>query len=168
MAAQCFAITAISRGLSEHLDVINEIKLYQTCSAIDTGNREHLKVLADLRSHRLGALTPGTEGQIDVPPFIRYAWKFALSSYMIVGLTSSQTLTNQEPVAGDRSGDQHPTKVVFDPAAFPHNASAPEEIPVDIFAAPRQTRWECTILFSMMITLWVSCCWEVGVGRAQF
>ena len=69
MAAHCLAITAISSVLSENLDVINEIKLYQTCSAIHTGNRQHLKVLADLRSHHLGALTPGAEGQINVPPF---------------------------------------------------------------------------------------------------
>ena len=69
MAAHCLAITAISSVLSGHLDVINETNLYKTCSAIHTGNRGHLDVLALLRSHHLGALTPGAEGQIDVPPF---------------------------------------------------------------------------------------------------
>ena len=69
MAAHCFAITAITSVLSEHLDVISELKLYQTSSAIHTGNRGHLNDLANLRSHQLGALTPGAEGQIDVPPF---------------------------------------------------------------------------------------------------
>ena len=71
MAAHCFAITAVTSVLSEHLDVISELKLYQTCSAIHTGNRGNLNVLANLRSHHLGALTiftPGGEGQIDVPP----------------------------------------------------------------------------------------------------
>ena len=68
MAAHCFAITAVTSVLAEHMDVISELKLYQTCSAIHAGNRVHMNVLAKLRSHQLGALT-WVEGQTDVPPF---------------------------------------------------------------------------------------------------
>ncbi len=69
MAALCLAITSVTSILAEHLDVIAELRLCQTCSCIHTGNKEHLKVLANLRSLNLGKLTPAAEGQTCVPPF---------------------------------------------------------------------------------------------------
>ncbi len=88
--------------------------------------------------------------------------------------TLKPTSTEHEIVAGN-GGDFNeemvvdpPTKVALQSVAFPHNASAAEDIPAKIFVVTRRTRWECTILFLTMIALWVSCCWEVGVDRAQF
>ena len=78
MAAPCLAITAVTSTLAEHLDVISELKLYQTCSCIHKGNKEHLKVLATLRSFKLGTLTPGAEGQNNVPPFYQVCLEIRL------------------------------------------------------------------------------------------
>ena len=63
MAATCLAITSVTSTLAEHLHVIAELRLYQTCSCIHTGNKEHLKVLANLRSWTWSRETPR------VPPF---------------------------------------------------------------------------------------------------
>ena len=78
MAAPCLAIAAIPSILAEHLDVIAELKLYQICSCVHKGNKEHLKVLATLRSFKLGTLTPGAEGQNNVPPFYQVCLEIRL------------------------------------------------------------------------------------------
>ena len=78
MAAPCLAITAVTSTLAEHLDVISELKLYQTCSCIHNGNQEHLKVLAKLGSFALGTFTPGAEGQKEIPPFYRVCLEIRL------------------------------------------------------------------------------------------
>ena len=167
MAAHRLAITAISSVLSEHLDVINETNLYKTCSAIHTGNRGHLDVLALLRSHHLGALTPVAEGQIYVPPLYQVCLEVCLSCCTMFCLSSSQILTEREPVAGYRSNDQHSTSAIIDPATFPKNATASEEVPVGHFVASRRTRWECIIIFSIMVTLCISSCWDIFIDTAH-
>ena len=78
MAAPCLAITAVTGILAEHLDVISELKLHQTCSCIHKGNQEHLKVLAKLRSFKLGTCTAGAEGQKEIPHFYQVCLEIRL------------------------------------------------------------------------------------------
>ena len=88
MAAHCFGITAITSVLSEYLDVVIEIKLYQTCSTVYSGNKEHRDVLKNLREHYWGtsvlptlqrAKGQGTwEGPSNVTPLYRVCWEIRL------------------------------------------------------------------------------------------
>ena len=59
--------------------------------------------------------------------------------------------TDQEPVAGDRGGNQISSKVVTDPAAYLRydftNGSDPEKNLKQEVIADLRTRWECVILF---------------------
>ena len=54
MAAHCFGILSITSVLSEHLDVVDEIKLYGTCSTIYSGNKVHRDILHELREYVWG------------------------------------------------------------------------------------------------------------------
>ena len=54
MAAHCFGITAITGVLSEHLDVVDETRLYQTSSTAYSGNKVHRDVLQELREYYWG------------------------------------------------------------------------------------------------------------------
>ena len=88
MAAHCFGITAITSVLSEHLDVVDEIKLYQTCSTVYSGNKVHRDLLQNLRDYYWGdkviltlqrAKDQGTcEVPPNVPPFYRVCLEIRL------------------------------------------------------------------------------------------
>ena len=54
MAAHCFGILSITSVLSEHLDVVDEIKLYGTCSTVYSGNKVHRGILQELREYFWG------------------------------------------------------------------------------------------------------------------
>ena len=54
MAARRFGILSITSVLSEHLDVVDEIKLYATCSAIYSGNKVHRDILLNIRNYYYG------------------------------------------------------------------------------------------------------------------
>ena len=74
MAALCFGILSITSVLSEHLDVVDEIKLYGTCSTIYSGNKVHRGILQELRDYYYGyRVTPTlqrnhSQGSNDVRP----------------------------------------------------------------------------------------------------
>ena len=88
MAALCFGILSITSVLSEHLDVVDEIKLYAACSAIYSGNKVHRDVLQNLREYLWGnKVTPTLQRAKDqgtcevppnVPPFYRVCLEFRL------------------------------------------------------------------------------------------
>ena len=81
MAAHCLGITSITSVLSECLDVVDEIKLYQTCSTVYSGNKVHRDILQNLREYYWGnqviptlqrAQNQGTrEAPPNAPPFYR-------------------------------------------------------------------------------------------------
>ena len=86
-------------------------------------------------------------------------------------------MTNEaDRLAGNRSeGDFNaeapldlPTKDGFDLAIFLLNTSSSEKLAAQNFVVLLRTRWEYTILLIMMITPWVSSCWDVDVDLAQF
>ena len=89
MAAHCFGILSITSVLSEHLDVVDEIKLYGTCSTIYSGNKLHRDNLRELRDYYYAyniiptlqrAHSQGSsEVQINAPPLYRVCLEFRLS-----------------------------------------------------------------------------------------
>ena len=74
MAASFFAIAAVTSALAEHLDVISELRVYQTCSCIHKSNLEHMKVLTGLRSFK----SPPAVGRNNVPPFYQVCQEIRL------------------------------------------------------------------------------------------
>ena len=88
MAALCFGILSITSVLSEHLDVVDEIKLYGTCSTIHSGNKVHRDILRELRDYYYGYKVIPTlqrhhsqgssEVQTNAPPFYRVCLEFRL------------------------------------------------------------------------------------------
>ena len=113
-----------------------------------------------------------------------------LKSYMTAALGACQIqvlahltqstiklMTNEHDIlAGNRSeGDFNdeaaldlPTKDGFDLAIFPPNTSSSEKLAAQNFVVLLRTRWKYTILLLMMITPWVSSCWDIDVDLAQF
>ena len=86
-------------------------------------------------------------------------------------------MTNEaDRLAGNRSkrdfNDEAPldlpTKDGFDLAIFLLNTSSSEKLAAQNFVVLLRTRWKYTILLIMMITPWVSSCWDVDVDLAQF
>ena len=88
MAAHCFGIPWITSVLSEHLDVVDEIKLYRTCSTIYSGNKVHRDILRELRDYYYAYNVIPTlqrhhsqgsnEVQPSAPPFYRVCLEFRL------------------------------------------------------------------------------------------
>ena len=74
MAAHCLGITSITSVLSEHLDMVDEIKLYQTCSTVYSGNKVHRDILQELPEYFYGTRVIPTlqrahsQGTSEVPP----------------------------------------------------------------------------------------------------
>ncbi len=54
MAAHCFGTLSITCVLSEHLDVVDEIKLYGASSTVYLGNKVHRDILHELREYVWG------------------------------------------------------------------------------------------------------------------
>ena len=91
MAALCFGILSITSVLSEHLDVVDEIKLYATCPAIYSGNKVHRDILLNIRNYYYGyKVTPTLQrhhsqgsneqpqAEPKAPPFYRVCLEFRL------------------------------------------------------------------------------------------
>ena len=74
MAVSCFAITAVTSTFAEHVDVISELRLYQTTSCIHKGNLEHMKVLKNLRSFK----SPPAAGGNKAPPLYQVCLEIRL------------------------------------------------------------------------------------------
>ena len=91
MAAHCFGILSITDVLSEHIDVVEEIRLYATCSAIYSGNKVHRDILKELRDyyyaynviptlqrHHSQGSNEGQETAQAAPPLYRVCLEFRL------------------------------------------------------------------------------------------
>ena len=179
MAAHCLGITAITSVLSECLDVVDEIKFYQTCSTVYSGNKVHRDILQNLRKYYWGnqVILTCKEPRIKElvkhhpmrHPFTEYVWRFVLKSYMIVILASGHlpTMTagiptDQKLVAGDRGDNQISINVVTDSAAYLHhdfvNESDPNANPGHEFIANLPIKWKCMALMIVMMIVCVSGC----------
>ena len=86
-------------------------------------------------------------------------------------------MTNEHDIlAGNRSeGDFNdeaaldlPNNDGFDLAFFLPPTSSSEELAAQNFVVLPRTCWKYTILLIMMITPWVSSCWDVDADMAQF
>ena len=86
-------------------------------------------------------------------------------------------MTNEHDIlAGNRSeGDFNdeaaldlPTKDGFDLAIFLLNTSSSEKLAAQNVVVLLRTRWKYKIILTMMITPWVSSCWNADVDLAQF
>ena len=175
MAAHCFGILSITDVLSEHIDVVEEIRLYATCSAIYSGNKVHRDILKELRDyyysynviptlqrHHSQGSDEGQETAQAAPPLYRYVWSSALKIYMIVVLSSCHlpttlagNLTDQGLVAGDRGGENVSSNIVNNSVA-----GLKEEFVADI-----STKWECMIFMVIMTIVCVISCVDVIIGK---
>ena len=85
-------------------------------------------------------------------------------------------MNEHDTLAGNRSEEDfndeapfdHPTKDGFYFAIFLLNTSSTEKLAAHNFVVLHRTRWKDTILLLMMISPWVSSCWDVDVDLAQF
>ena len=155
MAAHCFGITAITSVLSEHLDVVDEIKLYQTCSTVYSGNKVHRDVLQNLREYYwCNKVIPTLQ--------------VILTSCHLPTMTAGNP-TDQKLVAGGSGGDHFSSKVVTDPAAYLlynfGNESDPNVDPGYEFIVDLSTKWECMILMTVMTIVCVLSCLDIILGK---